>query len=375
VYKKISWSAQLLAGVTLFGVSFLLQALVLSGFLDSLVLGFAIAGGLEASKVLAIILYRILRGQDQVAYPGDVRIGALVFRALLWGLSAACSVMFLAGHLDRPHLEATRAADLAAAEQQHRTALAAFAADRTAARTDALALLKAQAAAARDDLRRRFEPSVTDLEQALDAEMDNVQGGVFRGPRYRALEERLNAEKAAWSEALAALSDADAARRAEVIREVRQETDARRAELVRTHSERVSAIRNDDYIGDARAEHAGARAAVSVLAAVFDRPFGTLQFVFYFSLYLSLTLELGIVVAFEHLTLARLPVFMAERRAELSQDAARIAARAELAGFVVQEAVKSEKVRRRRERIEDNLRDLPGGKVANDAPPAAGMRQ
>ena len=73
MFQKLSWSGQLLAGLVLLGVSFLVEALVLTAYYGSPLFGFAVAAGLEASKVLAIVLYRILREQAIVAYPRSVR--------------------------------------------------------------------------------------------------------------------------------------------------------------------------------------------------------------------------------------------------------------------------------------------------------------
>lgn len=114
-----------------------------------------------------------------------------------------------------------------------------------------------------------------------------------------------------------------------------------------------------------------ARAFVGVLAAVFEHQPTTLQFVFYFALFLSLTMELGIWVAFEHITLARLPVFAAGYRAELAVAGKEVETDSELREFELDEAVRSEKARRKRRSIEDVLRG-DDGKLSErpDAPRA-----
>jgi hypothetical protein len=374
MYQKLSWSAQLLAALTLFGVSFLLQALVLSAFFANHLLGFALAGGLEASKVLAIVLYRILRGQHLVPYPAGVRWSATGFRIALLVLSAACSVMFLTERLDRPGMEETRRADLLAAQAERERALAHIEVRAKERREQGLAALERQAAHDRADLRRRFEPGIADLEQQLSLEMDNVQGGVFQGPRYRALDERLQREKADWASARARLIDRHAQQRAELLARIDRESAAQTDAATQHYAARAAAIRADDYRGDRRAEHPGAHAFASVLASVLEREPETLLLVFVFSLFLSFTLELGIVVAFEHLTLARLPVFHAEQRLDLGLREKRAETAAELAGFDLDEAVTKAKVRTRRQHIEDDLRELARGKVANadrNAPQAA----
>jgi hypothetical protein len=107
-----------------------------------------------------------------------------------------------------------------------------------------------------------------------------------------------------------------------------------------------------------------ARAFVSVLGAVLQRQPTTLQFVFYFALFLSLTMELGIWVAFEHLTLARLPVFAAGYRAELYVAGKEVETDSELRGFALDDELQRAKVRRKQRGIADLLRGSPSDKLA-----------
>ena len=50
MFQKLSWSGQLLAGLVLLGVSFLVEALVLTAYFGSPLFGFAVAGGLELTR-------------------------------------------------------------------------------------------------------------------------------------------------------------------------------------------------------------------------------------------------------------------------------------------------------------------------------------
>ncbi|HYN77479.1 MAG TPA: hypothetical protein VES73_06780 [Lamprocystis sp. (in: g-proteobacteria)] len=363
-FYNISWSLQLAVGLVLFGVTAVLEAMVLAAYLDSLLLGVCIAGGLEAAKVLTIVLYRLLNGQQEVTYPLGVRRLTLGFRVMLIGLSAACSVMFLALHLDRPALERVRAADLAAADQGYRADLAAAQAgyvdrrDRTAAR------LGEQDRREREALAQRYLPAIAALESRLDAEMGNVIGGEFKGKRYKALADRLTAEKDAYAAAQAVVDRSAAERPTDQLDRLETEHRARQTALAEHHQADLAAIRNADYQGDARVEHPMARAFVSVLGAVFARQPSTLQFVFYFALFLSLTMEFGIYVAFEHITLARLQVFTAEHRAELFVAGKAVETDSELRGFELDDDLARAKVRRKQRGIADLLRGNPHEKLA-----------
>jgi hypothetical protein len=264
--------------------------------------------------------------------------------------------MFLAQHLDRPAMERVRAADLAAAETRYREDLAAAQTGYVERRERTLARLADEDKRERDALTQRYLPSISALEAKLDAEMDNVVGGEFKGKRYKELEARLAEEKDAYAQALAALEHSAAARPDDALDRLETERRDREAQLAERHATEAAAVRNADYQGDARVEHPMARAFVGVLAAVFERQPTTLQFVFFFALFLSLTMELGIWVAFEHITLARLPVFAAVYRAELAVAGKEVETDSELREFELDEAVRTEKARRKRRSIEDVLR-------------------
>lgn len=354
-FYNVSWGLQLAVGLILFGVTAVLEAIVLAAYLDSLWLGLFVAGGLEAAKVLTIVLYRILNNQVDVPYPRGVRWMTLSFRGMLLALSAACSLMFLALHLDRPAMEQVRAADFAAAEREYREARAAAQSAYVERRDRILSRLAEQEREAREDIAERYLPSIAALESRLDAEMDNVVGGEFKGKRYRELEARLAAEKDAFQGALAAFEEHSAANPDRQLEHLDAERQAKETTLATEHQARLAAIRNADYQGDARVEHPMARAFVSVLGAVFQNQPSTLQFVFFFALFLSVTMELGIWVAFEHITLARLPVFTADYRAELYVAGKAAETDRELRGFELEDELARAKVRRKQRGISDIL--------------------
>jgi len=363
-FYNVSWSLQLVVGLVLFGVTAVLEAIVLAAYLESPWLGVFVAGGLEAAKVLTIVLYRILNGQAELPYPRAVRWTTLGFRGMLFGLSAACSVMYLAQHLDRPAMEQVRVADLVAAEARYREDLATAQTGYVERRDRVLAEVGERDQRRRETLAQRYLTTIADLESKLDAEMDNVIGGEFKGKRYKALEARLAAEKAAYAQAAAALEPAADGAAAEPLERLEVERRNREADLGELYSAEVAAIRNADYQGDARVEHPMARAFVGVLAAVFAREPSTLQFVFFFALFLSVTMELGIWVAFEHLTLARLPVFKAGYRAALAVAGKAVETDSELRGFELDDELARAKARRKRQSIEEVLHGESTDKLA-----------
>jgi len=107
-----------------------------------------------------------------------------------------------------------------------------------------------------------------------------------------------------------------------------------------------------------------ARAFVGVLAAVLDHRPSTLQFVFYFALFLSLTMELGIWIAFEHLTLASLPITAAAYSERLHSQRRAMETDSELHDLRMDDELLRAKVRRKRQSIEDALHAAESDKLS-----------
>ena len=87
MFYKLSWNAQLLAAATLFVISFLIEAEVLRRFLEDPLLAYPLAGALELSKALTIVLGRYFKTREALHYPAGVRAVQAVFRAGLLVLS------------------------------------------------------------------------------------------------------------------------------------------------------------------------------------------------------------------------------------------------------------------------------------------------
>jgi hypothetical protein len=197
-FFKWAWLFQLLVGVGLFGVSFFIENRILQAFFAGPALALALTLALEVGKAASIVWHRYLSTSAGGGYPKDTRLVSGSFRLALVLLSLICSLLYLGAQLDRPRLDRVRKAELAAIDAELREGLARLESDRTT-RLDA-----DQARRDREysDARRDHQGQVDELEGLLRAEMDNVVNGVFRGPRYETLEQRLVAARAARDQAL-----------------------------------------------------------------------------------------------------------------------------------------------------------------------------
>lgn len=341
MYMKISWSIQLLAGILLFAISFLIEWRVLAAYLDNLYLGAALAAALELSKALTIVLYRFVIAQQQQGYPASVRVLTLIFRLSLLGLSLVCSVMFLAQRLDRPYLASVRAQDQQQLSRRHQQQLSQLRSDHQQQLQQTLAGLRANQQQRLQAANKDGQHRIARLEQQLTAEMDNRIGGSFRGPRYRELEQRLAREKAELNNTLTAIaSDAQTA-----IAHLRNTaSDALNTALDTTRARQRSEtaqLQQRDYRDDPRVHSPLLYAFLQVADRVFNWHTDPLVFVFWFSLFLALLMELGILVAFEILTLSHLPLFQAQHELNLAIQRKRADTRSELAEFDLDEALQT----------------------------------
>lgn len=361
MFQKLSWVMQLVAGIALFGISFFLQGEVLAAFLGSAALAFSLTAALEVSKALTIVLYRIMQSQHLVSYPASVRFLVLGFRVALVFLSALCSVMYLAHKLDRPHLEATRTADLASLEREYAVAIDRLSKERQEAEAQLARRLRERYQRLVQPVNERYRTDIRELERALNAEMDNAVGGKFAGPRYRELAERLKNEKDAYEHQLTGLAEAEALESRQGTASFTERYRAAKTQADADYRQRRQSLTENSYIGDPRVENPVVYAFLSVVHTVLGVRLEPLELVFFFSLFISLIIELGILVAFENLTLAQLPVFTAEHQVAVHLGQKRVATAGELRGFEIDEALKRGKVSKRRgdaeQRMDEALAD------------------
>ena len=68
-FFRISWVLQLLVGIGLFTVSFIIEKQILSTFLESSILALILAIALELGKAVAIVWHRYMSYQTTNNYP------------------------------------------------------------------------------------------------------------------------------------------------------------------------------------------------------------------------------------------------------------------------------------------------------------------
>lgn len=363
LFYKLSWNAQFAAGVVLFTLSYLIESYVLTQYLDDKAMALALVGALEVSKALSIVFYRYMKTQTAIGYPATVAALLLVFRLSLLALSIICSVMYLAERLDRPNLERVRMEDLQRVERDYAERIDSFQATFHERRARVDEELKERYRQLARQTKEGYLPAIHELEILLNREMENVVNGSFIGPRYREIERRLQDGKARHRHQLDALREAEQAERIRVLFNLDQHHEQAMQALTIEKAVALDAVRSADYRGDARVENPLLHAMLSVNNAVFGIDISTLQFVFFFSIFLSLIMELGIVVIFEHISLSYMPLFQAEHDRRLSLNKKRIQAEGELQGVGIEDGLLREQVDKERGRIERRMRrataDLP----------------
>ncbi len=304
-FFRASWMGQLAVGIGLFAVSFLMQAQVIRGFMGGVFLALCLSFMLELGKVSAIVWHRYMVASRH-AYPRSTRLASAGFRMGLLLLSVICSLLFLGNHLDRPLLEEARASDLAAIDSREKSLLEKLQTKRQQLLQSARDAYSMSLTAGPDSIRR--------LESLLLAEMDNTVKGQFKGPRYRELERRLEAEKQRQSEFLRQQDENLRSR----FREIEAMIDNERNQIQLDAQKQRQAVLNGRYLTDERANDPRIVSFLNLVEELAGFRPSPMAFVLAFSALISLLLELGILLAFDTITIASAPVLRAQHEEQMN---------------------------------------------------------
>ncbi|BBO87228.1 hypothetical protein [Desulfosarcina ovata] len=311
-FFKSSWILQLLVGVGLFLCSFYIEYKILQAFIAPPSMAFFLSLTLEIGKVTAIVWHYHMSHLSVSAYPGSVRLISLLFRLGLVFLSLICSQLFLNDRLDRPNLKNVKAVETAAIEKRLNDDLKILDDQHLSQKETMIARHQAEYA----DLKAATDRTITKLEALLLAEMDNVVGGVFKGPRYEEFKQRLDDEKIAGQAALEKLQQ----RQAREIGQLSLNSRRLRQETLSMADKKQRQIIADDFSNDERVNDPYIVALLKVTESLFAATLEPLQFVFLFSLLMSFLMEVGIVLAFSTITVSIAPVLKAQHESALEEE-------------------------------------------------------
>ncbi len=308
-------AVQLLVGAGLFSISLLIEYQVLQAFLLTPAIALALAVVLEGGKAAAIVWHRFLSSQPQ-AYPQSTQLASTAFRVGLLFLSLLCSLLYLANHLDRPNLNTVRAADLSQVEQRLQQSLAQID-DAGKSRIEAL---RQRQQAEQRELLQVHQHRLDALQQKLDGEMNNVVHGQFKGPRYLEVERLIEKEQAALEAASTALSEKHEKQMARLIEHQESRTADQRTVLETQARKERNLIAHSDYANDDRVNEPYVVAFTSLSRALLPVEIAPMQFVFGFALLLSLLVEVGILLAFDTVTVTLLPALRSQHQEQLETE-------------------------------------------------------
>lgn len=370
-FFRFNWVVLLLVGATLFAVSFLIEQAILAAFLLTPLLGLVLALALEVGKAASIVWHRYLNEGPKARYPLATRTTSWVFRGGLLLLSLVCTLMYLGTQLDRPNLAAVQAAEAAAIEAELEQGLSRLQAWYERERGTRLAAGQALREREYTDLHNAHQGQVDELEALLRAEMDNVQGSTFIGPRYRELERRLQEARRARDRALAELAARQREEADELAERLAGERAAAHERLIATANDRRRALQDGRLHDDERVQDPRVIALTGMLDAVLGWQVSPPQFVFAFALFLSLMIELGILLAFDLATLLMLPALSVQHREAVTTGALL----AEVAGTAEREGVRHraamEQVRKGAEHIVERATAERDSRLREDTRDAA----
>lgn len=318
-FFRIAWTIQLGVGIALFCVSLWIENQVLHAFFAAPVMALALAIALELGKAAAIVWHRYLSLCAATAYPRATLFFSAAFRIGLVLLSVLCSLFYLGVRLDRPNLESIRTAELAAIDKRQQADLARLDADRQAREQQDLGRRRGEL----DDARQVHQRQIDELEALLRAEMDRVVGGVFKGPRYQELERRLSDARGAREAALTALSERQRREAAQSAATLARELAGARRALVADADARRRAVRESNFDRDDRTHAPMVVTLIRMSADCCGHRVTAPQLVFAFALFLSVLTELGILLAFDTVTLAVNPALAVQHREAVMEESLR----------------------------------------------------
>lgn len=315
-FYYVCWFVEVLVGLGLFTISFLLQNEVLQSFMSSAVLALLLAVVFEAAKVAAIVWHRYFISLDLAAYPDSIRITSFSFRLGLLVLSMLCSVIYLSSHLDRPYLKQVQSEEIGRQESFARQRIEALRTEQELRRADLLARQKAELDAKRTSSQQR----TLLLEQNLKDEMDNVVNGVFQGPRYQEINKLLDQAYARDLQETAELKSQQFREQQELNRILSQQKQSLENEIRQQAAADRQAILTSDFANDARVNHPMVQAFLKVAESVFEWRLKPLQFVCMFSVLTSVLIELGILLSFDTVTLSIHSLMVKQQTCEIDKE-------------------------------------------------------
>lgn len=345
-----SWIAQIVVGLGLFACSFFIEYNVLTYFVSPPSLAFFLAITLEGGKITAIIWHYYLSWQASGIYPSSIRIFSFVFRAGLFCLSLLCSMLFLTSHLDRPNLEKVKAEKVTLINHQIEQEVVLLQKQSAIQRADQLEHQEKETEA----LASRYDERINTLEGLLLNEMDNVVNGIFKGKRHDEFERQVDKEKDKRNKSLSLLQQ----RHREQLREIS------RAEAVQLDrlQQKGAGLRenlagkdldNIDIVHDKRIV-----ALLKTIESIFDYSMFPLQFVFYFSILISLLMEIGIMLSFATITIALAPVLHTRHVEELEKEACRVRSESTITQDDIRHNAAVDRTRKAGERVTQAANDL-----------------
>lgn len=286
-------------------------------FLATPALALVLTLALETGKALSIIWHRYMTiYADKQTYPLITRMMSNLFRTGLVVLSLLCSLLFLGNHLDRPQLEAVRSAELQTIQIRQDKTLKQL----QQKEAQHVSQLKQRQAQEYADLNQQHQSRIDVLQANLNKEMNNVVSGVFKGKRYLEFERLLENEKAQLATALASLSQRHLQQTITLTQTVQHKMAQQRRDVQAKAEQQKAFIIANDYATDERVNDAHIVSFLKLTQAVFKLNVLPLQFVFGFSILLSLLMEIGIFIAFDTITITLFPAHKKKRRSPIDKD-------------------------------------------------------
>lgn len=288
IFKKSTWTIQLLVGIAAFICSFYFEVVVISKFITSLIIATGLTLTLEIGKISAIIWHY----QNTEEY--ENKNVSTFFRVSLLALSFLCTIMYLVSTLDKPNESKVIEQKLAALELSY---------------SNEKELLESQRMQQKKEYNRReseelfridnyYQNKIKNQEKNISMEMENTVNGSFKGPRYLEFKAILDSTKEEYSNKRKEISNNYLG--------LLQKYDNDLQKKIEDLSSRYNDQRNNFLDGKNLGEKVNdpyILAIITIFRDILGIEITPTQFTFSFSLFLSILIETCIVLSFSSITL------------------------------------------------------------------------
>ena len=363
---RFLWIVFILNGLGAFVISLIMEGFVVYAITDLLVFSFCITSVFELAKVMTIVMHRYLSSLETGRMPVAVAATAQLFKAGLLLLSLVCSIACVSGYMDSPNLEKIRGLEKKAATEKYEADLARARGEYEKNRKSAVEQIEEKY---KERYRREgdyYLPRIEEKERSRDLEFDRKIGGVRKGEKWNEHNRQAVELAEAYKASLDSLKREENREFSETTGRLDEAYRLKIRQLEQACDTRMQALNGDGLLDDDRVRNSLVVSLMRTFKGGLDFDPGYLRFTTFFSILISLLLELTIYVVFNFLVVSHKSIFILGHDLHLGREAVRARANDEFQRDKVRYGLFEKKVRHKSGKIPSTLKEVAGNCLRKD---------